>query len=136
MSRATPHALPLIHFYHPPFSLPDQHSKLFSHSVIYLINPPLSRSTYRTNFHTLPPKYTLTNPIILHSFSMAESSVLSSTPFVTLHSSLIREFDTLSVLFIPNKPLKLSICITLLLYFSFSLQPLPRYLTINTRNTS
>ena len=43
------------------------------------------------------------------------SSILSSAPFVTPHIPLICAFATISILIIPNRPLRLSICTALIL---------------------
>ena len=64
--------------------------------------------------HTL-----LTNPVILHSFHMAEPSENNTTPFFTLHNYLIRAFRTLFIILIPSKPLRLSTSIALILLPSY-----------------
>ena len=85
-------------------------------------------------FHSLPTEClpahfyidTLGDPILLHSLHMAEPSENtfinpspSSCPFVTPHNSVIRAFRTLSILLIPSKPLRFSICTVLILDRSF-----------------
>ena len=62
------------------------------------------------------------------------SSILSSASFVTPHHCLIRTFGTLSILLIPSKPLRLSICtpLILILYIIVSLP----YVRTGTSNDS
>ena len=50
------------------------------------------------------------------------SSIFSSTPFITPYNYFIYAFRTLYILFIPSKPLRLSICTAPILDLSFSFQ--------------
>ena len=110
VSRVNPvavsQAFPLINLhnsflsYSPSFLL-AQHSKIFS-SVIHGIKPTVDLAR---DHHTLSHIHPFTNPIILHSFNMAnQQRTLSSTPFFTPHYYLIHAFITLSLLPISSKP--------------------------------
>ena len=64
---------------------------------------------------------------------MAEPSENTSTIyFITPYNSFIRAFGTLSILLIPMKPLRLSICTVLILDFSLSFHIIVSLLNIKT----
>ena len=109
---------------HHSSCLPDiQNSFLLE--VLHGINPPFLRPIHLVTTCTLPYIDHFSNPVILYSLHMAE---LSENNFINsfvhplhpLHNSLIREFRTLFILLIPNKPLKLYIYTVLILVLSFS----------------
>ena len=76
---------------------------------------------------------TLRNPIVLHSLHMAKPSENTFINLVvyTQHNCLIRTFGTLSILLIPSRPLRLSICTALALNPSFSFFPYHCFTTIH-----
>ena len=82
LPRITPHKSPRYTHNMHRSSLLASHPKL------------LPRSTYWATTCTLPYIRRLGKPIIPHSLHMAEASILSSTPFVTAHNSLIRILRT------------------------------------------
>ena len=93
---------PVIHSYNTPSFLLAQHSTSFLQTVIHGISPLLTQSIY-------PPTYTL-SAILSFSFLSIWShyrrillSIISSTPFITPHISLICSFTTLSTFLIPNR---------------------------------
>ena len=55
------------------------------------------------------------NFIITHSLHMVEPLENTTNPFITLHSSLICTFGTLSILLIPRKSLRFYICTAIIL---------------------
>ena len=82
-------------------------------------------------------------PVILHSLPMdepSENNFINSFVHPFLHSTQL-PYGALSILLIPNRPLRLSICTTLILDFSFFLHaivslPYNRTVTNNTSRTT
>ena len=106
---------PIIH--HSPCLTGIQTSIL--QAVFHGINPPLPWSTHWSTTNTLSNIYPLSNSVVLHCFHMADRKTPSSI-LLSLHNSLICAFWTLSILLISSKPLRLSICMALILELSFS----------------
>ena len=119
--KPSPSQTSAIYSYHTPSSLPAQHSNLFFQKVILLL------LTYLVTTHRLFNTYPLSNPIIPHSFNMAKPSentfvkTFNHSKFVIPHICLICTYGTLSILIIPNIPLRLSIYTVIILGLSFSL---------------
>ena len=118
----SPSQNPVIHSYYTPFSLLARHSNLFS-----LTSPSQYQSTssaaYPISNYLHTPLSTIMSFFILSTWPnqrKTSSLILLSTPFITLHNSLIHAFRTLSIFLIPSKPVRLSICTALILDLSFS----------------
>ena len=119
-SHKLPPYTPIMH--HSP-CLHDIQASL--QTVLHGISSPVSQPTHcaTTNTHSyIDP---LSNPVILHSFHMAEplENTFINLFVYTLHhpAQLPCAFGTLSILLIPSRPLRLPICTTLILDLSFSL---------------
>ena len=115
--KHSPLQTPAIHSNHTPSFLLAQHSYLFSY---------WQNQSFSSEVDLLSDIHPIGNPIVFHSFNMAkplENTFINylSTPFVTPHNYLNRAFDTLSILQIPSKPLRLSIYTALILDLSFNL---------------
>ena len=103
-----PSYTPIMH--HSSF-LPDIQTS-FLQSFLHSINPPLLWPTYSVTTSTLPYIDPLSNPV-LHSLYLAEPS---ENTFINIfvHTLCYSFIVTLSILLIPSKPLRLSICTSLI----------------------
>ena len=113
----SPSQTPAIPAYHAPFSLFARHPNLFFKQS-FTVSIHLFRGLPPTQWaitSTLSYIDTLSNPVVFHSLHIGEHlhQAFRSHPS-SLHT-------TLSVLLIPNRPLRLSICTTLILVLSISL---------------
>ena len=83
-----------------------------------------------SNARKFPHIHPLSNPIILHSLHKTEPPEETFiNPFVAPYSSFIRASRTLSIILIPSKPLRLSICTVLILDLSTLFISLSQYHT-------
>ena len=128
------------------FPLTNPHHLLLSYTILlaclaykplFFLNSPSqyqpTSSTADVSSHS--PTYTLL--AILQSLHMANHLINPlSTPFMTLHNSLIYVFGTLPTLLIPSKPLTLSICTALILDIFFYIIASLQYVRTGLSNVS
>ena len=114
----SPSQTPAIHSYHVRFPPLAWHPKLFSLSSPSRYQSLSSSACSLSDTSTLSYIDPLRNPVILHSFHIPKRY---ENTFITSHNYVISVFRTLSILLIPCKPLKSSICIAQILDLSFSL---------------
>ena len=101
--------------HHLPF-LPDIQTSFCLKIVLYDFIPPLPQQTHWVTTSLIEYLHPLNIPVILSSLHMAEPPENTCiNPFIIPHNSFIRALETLSILLILSKLLRLSICITLIL---------------------
>ena len=129
ISRATPQALPFtnprLSFLLGAILLACPTFKLFFSSKSQSTFPGRPTDRFPTHLPTCTILAFISFPIlsIWSNHLRTLSSIFSSTPFVTPHSSLLYTFGTLSIpLLIPNKPLRLSTWTILILDLFSSLR--------------